>query len=93
MDPQSQQMLSETLMLARENNQMLHKLVRAENWARLYRYAYWALIILSLFGSFFFIQPLLNLYTGGAASGTSIQNILKGLNPNQLQQDVNSLNQ
>jgi hypothetical protein len=97
MDPQTQQMLSEALMLSRENNQMLHSLIREQRWAKFFRYSYWILIFLSLFGSYFFLQPylssLLGLYSGGATSSSSIQDLLKGLNSNQLQQDVNSLNQ
>ena len=93
MDPQTQAMLSEILMLTRDNNEMLHKVARDQKWAKMFRYLYWGLILLSIFGSYFFIQPLINLYTGGATSGTSTQDLLKGLDPAELQKSLNSFNQ
>ena len=97
MDPETKAMLNESLVLARENNAMLKKLVSAEKWARIMRILYWSLILLSFFGSYYFLQPylssLLNLYSGGASGTTSMQDIMKGLDINKLQEELKNINQ
>jgi hypothetical protein len=97
MDPKTEQLLNESLILARENNKMLQKLMTAQKWAMITRAFYWGLIVLSLFGSYFFLQPyltsLLNLYSGGASGGSSVQDLLKGLNSSDFQKQVKELNQ
>jgi hypothetical protein len=97
MDPRIEQLLNESLILARENNKMLQKLMAFQKWAMITRAFYWSLIILSLFGSYFFLQPyltsLLNLYSGGASGGSSVQDLLKGLNSSDFQKQIEGLDQ
>jgi uncharacterized membrane protein len=95
-DPETKQLLTRSLQLAEENNQMLQKLYKAQRRAQIFQAVYWGLILLSIFGSYLFLSPylssLLNLYTGGASGNTSMQDVLKGLNPGQMQQEIKDLN-
>jgi hypothetical protein len=94
MDPETKALLDQSLELAKQNNAMLLKLVRAQKMATYYRIAYWAIIILVTFGSFIFLQPLLgnllNVYTGGAANG-NIMDSIKNLNSSTQQKQVQDL--
>ena len=68
MDPESKKLLEATLTLAQENNKMLHTMRRSMRMARIMSFFYWAFIIGSAVGAYYFIQPfinpLLNMYTG-----------------------------
>ena len=96
MEQEIRQLLNENIILARENNQMLHKLVNAQRWALVYRIFYWSIILISLFGSYFFLSPylgsLLNLYSGGAGGATNMQDIIKNLDPNTVKQNLENIN-
>jgi len=96
MDPQLQKLLSENLELAKENNELLHKLIRAQKAAMIYRVVYWAIIILSTVGALFFIKPMLSslvgVYTGGASDGSNVSDVFKNLSDKkQIQDFVNSM--
>jgi hypothetical protein len=97
MDSETKKLLIETLELSRENNKVLKKLERAHKWSQFYRMFYWGLIILSLFGSYFFLQPylqsLLGFYNGGQSSTKGLVDVLKDLDVNKLQQELKELNQ
>ncbi len=68
----------ETKKLIAENNDMLKKLVSYQKWNQIYRIAYWALIILSAAGAFYFIQPLLGGLAGAyGIDASSFSNALK----------------
>lgn len=71
MSPEEREMLEKSLALAEENNKMLHALNRHMMWTRVTRWVYWALIIGSTVGAYYFIQPyidnVLGIY-GGAKS-------------------------
>lgn len=65
-------MLADTLALAAENNKILRSLKRSMVWARVVHAVYWALIIGSAVGAYYFIQPyidqVIGIY-GGTKSG------------------------
>jgi len=71
MDPELKRALDETLKLSRENNQMLQAMRRSMRLGRIMSFLYWALIIGTAFGAYYFIQPyidqLMGVY-GGAKS-------------------------
>ena len=73
MDPETKSLLMQSIDASRQNNLMLQELVRGQKQAKMYRIVYWVAIIVASLGSFVFIQPylgnLLNIYTGGAATG------------------------
>lgn len=94
MDEETKRLLVETNTLAKENNEMLKKLVRAQKAALIYRIFYWAIIVISIVGTYFFVQPylsgLLSAYTGGQSMSdifskdnqAQIQDLIKSLNDN-----------
>jgi len=86
----------ETKKLLVENNEMLKKLVFYQKWNQIYRICYWAIIILSALGAFYFLAPLMsnlvNVYTGGVGT-SSIGEIGKNLgDKTQMQDLIKSLN-
>jgi hypothetical protein len=96
MDEETKKLLEENLTLNKENNQMLTKLVLYQKWNQIYRIAYWAIIILSTLGAFYFLQPylssLIGVYTGGAGV-SNISDIGKTLgDKSQMQDLIKSLN-
>ena len=68
MDAESKELLQASLELAQENNKMLHSMKRSMQMARIMSYIYWAFIIGSAVGAYYFIQPyvdsVLNAYDG-----------------------------
>ncbi len=97
MEPEIKKLLVESIEISKENNQLLQKLVNAQKRANIYRIVYWGIIILSTFGAYYFIQPLLgnllNVYTGGVSSGTNVGDIFKNLNDKKQTQDlINTIN-
>ena len=68
MDPESKKLLQDTFALAKENNEILHGMRRSMRIARIMTFLYWAFIILTAFGAYYFIQPylgqLMNVYSG-----------------------------
>jgi len=77
MDAESKKLLQDTFNLAQENNNMLHKIRRAQKIARLMTIIYWSFIILSAVGAYYIIQPyvdqLKETYTGATESIKSFQ--------------------
>ncbi len=59
MDQESKEMLERTLELAEENNKMLHSMRRSMQIARIMSFLYWAVIIGSAIGAYYFIEPYL----------------------------------
>lgn len=64
MDPKDRELLERTLELAEENNQILHRIQSATRWARFWRIFYWALIIGTSVGAYYFIQPYIDRVMG-----------------------------
>jgi TRAP-type C4-dicarboxylate transport system permease small subunit len=68
MDPESKKILLETLELVQKNNNILQSLRRSMRIQRIMSFLYWALIIGSAFGAYYFLQPyidqLMNVYSG-----------------------------
>jgi hypothetical protein len=50
----------EILELTRENNKMLHSMIRSARVSRLFRMIYWAFIIGSFIGTYYYFQPYLD---------------------------------
>ena len=73
MDPHERRMLERALRLAEENNELLHKLHRAELFRRWVRIAYWAIILIISLGTYYFIQPYIE------QAGVFSQSVLDGV--------------
>ncbi len=96
MDDETKKLLADNYALNKENNEMLKKLVLFQKWNQIYKIVYWAIIILSAIGAFYFIKPMLSnlvdVYTGGAGSTNwnDISNTLN--NKSQMEDLIKSLN-
>jgi hypothetical protein len=81
MDQEERELLENTFSLAKENNQMLHKIRRSQKIADLMRFLYWLVILGAAVGAFYFIQPYIEQiesFIGNA--GVTINNF-KGILP------------
>lgn len=54
--------LDELLEVSRENNEILRGMRRAQRWASLFRLVYWAVILGSIFGVYYYFQPTIQKY-------------------------------
>jgi hypothetical protein len=54
--------LDELLELTRENNKILHKMHRGQVWASVFRFIYWAAIIGTTIGAWYYFQPTIDRY-------------------------------
>jgi hypothetical protein len=84
MDEQQRKMLEEVVALSRENNEMVHKLVKAQRTAMLWKLSYWGIIIVASLIAYFALQPyltsMMKIYGGG-----DVNQILDSLPQNQSQ--------
>lgn len=91
MDAETKKLLTDNLELAKQNNEILHKLVRAQKMAIVYRIVYWSIIILSTFGAYYFIQPFLenmfSVYSGGVEGSNNVNEVINTLSNKQQMQD------
>lgn len=54
--------LDELLEVSRENNEILRGMRRAQRWTSLFRLVYWAVILGSIFGVYYYFQPTIQKY-------------------------------
>ncbi len=79
MDEEAKNLLKENIELAKENNQLLNKLVSYQRWARWLNISKWIIVVAATLGALYYIQPLIdNLWDTysellGTISDTSIQ--------------------
>lgn len=68
MDTDTKALLEESIELSRENNKILKKMQRTLFWGRVFKIAYWMVIIGSMVGAYYFLQPffdkIIALYNG-----------------------------
>lgn len=74
MDSESKKLLEETFELAKENNEMLHKVRRNQKWATWF-HALKVLVIIGIaLGAFYFLQPyidgVVNFYSSISGKNT-----------------------
>ena len=78
--PEERVLLQKSVDLAEENNKMLRALTRSMVWGRVVHFIYWALIIGSTVGAYYFIQPYINsilgIYGGTKSSLEGVNSIL-----------------
>jgi len=65
MDPETKEILDETLKTAKENNKMLHKMRNMMRVSRAFRVVYWVVIIGSMLGLYYYFQPFIDSVKGG----------------------------
>lgn len=97
MDPETKQMLQETLALAEENNKMLHKIRGVQRREAIWSTIKILVIIAIALGSFYYLEPYLekvmNLYNSISgiqqdvkSAADSVKNITD--TPNSILQDL-----
>jgi hypothetical protein len=64
MDPESKQLLANTLAIAEENNKLLHKIRGVQKRATLWQVVKLLVIVGIALGSFYYIEPYLNKVMG-----------------------------
>ncbi|MFA6227197.1 MAG: hypothetical protein WC631_01815 [Candidatus Paceibacterota bacterium] len=74
MNPNEKELLQKTHDLSEENNKILRSIRRSNRLSSFFRVIYWIIIIVAAFGTYWFIQPYLNMVSN-VYSG--IQNDLK----------------
>ncbi len=91
MDEDTKKLLSENLAVNKANNEMLKKLVLYQKWNQIYKIVYWSIIILSVLGAFYFIQPYLSSIFGVYSGGVNVTDINKISNVNKSLGDKNQI--
>jgi len=77
MSPEERKLLEETLKLSRENHKLLRKMQSAARVGRIFRLIYWAIIIGSMFGFYYYFQPVIQEFIG------AYQGLLGGIEKTQ----------
>lgn len=54
--------LDEILEITRENNSILSGMRRAQRWSSFFTFVYWAVILGSIFGVYYYFQPTIQKY-------------------------------
>ena len=54
--------LDELLEVTHENNKILRSMRRAQRWSSLFRFIYWAVILGSILGVYYYFQPTIQKY-------------------------------
>lgn len=85
MDSELKKVLEENLAISRENNKILHRMQNAARWGRAFRVFYWVIIIGSMLGAYYYLQPFIQVIAKQYELGSSFFT--------QLQQEGTSLNQ
>ncbi len=82
MDPESKELLENTLELAGENNKLLHKIRGVQKRETLWQVLKWAVILGIAFGSFYYLEPYLNkvmdMYNSVTGMEKSIKDVSSG---------------
>ncbi len=83
MDSEDKKVFREILELSKDNNRILRGMKRAAFWSSLFRVFYWTLIIGSMVGAYYFIQPMLNqllaIYTDLLSGVENVKQIGKNI--------------
>lgn len=64
MTPEEKSLLERTYKLAEENNEILRQMRRMNRFSTVIRFLYWAVIIISALGAYYFIQPYIDAISG-----------------------------
>ena len=93
MDEEAKALLKQNIELAKENNEMLKRLIRAQKLSNIYRVVYWTIIILSTFGAYYFIEPYISNFlhfntVPTTQGGTSMTDMVNSLGDRQQFQNL-----
>lgn len=54
--------IDELLEITHENNKILRGMRRTQRWSSFFTFAYWAIILGSIFGGYYYFQPTIQKY-------------------------------
>ena len=77
MDLDSQK-IDELLELTRENNKILRSMRRTQRWSSFFTFVYWAIILGSIFGVYYYFQPTIQKYMRPILTSVSILEKFEG---------------
>ena len=60
LEPHEKILLEQTAELTQENNKVLHKLLRAQRWSQFGSLLRWVVIVGSILGAYYYLQPYLD---------------------------------
>ena len=60
MEPDIKKLLEKNIELSRDNNRILRKIHSNLRWGRFFRLLYWVIIIGSMLGLYYFLQPFID---------------------------------
>lgn len=75
MDPEIKALLKENIKISKENNELLKKVRGYQKWSQTTKAIYWVIVLASVFGAWYFIQPYLDVMF-------SYFGVVSGLNSN-----------
>jgi hypothetical protein len=80
MSPEERKLLEESVELSRENNRLLRKLRGAARWQQFFSALKWLVILASVVGSYYYLQPWIDklVETYGSLTNNSFLNSLNG---------------
>jgi len=89
-------LVRENIRIAEDNNRLLRKIVSANRWTRIFKLLYWVIIISSMMGIYYYIQPILidilDVYKGLISSIDGIQKtgeaVGGAISPNNISPDL-----
>lgn len=70
--------LEELLELSRENNEILRSMRRTQRWKSFFTLVYWAVILGSIFGVYYYLQPTIQKYMKTFKSSYDVLQKLEG---------------
>ncbi len=59
MEKKEKELIEKTYTLAKENHSMLKKMRRGMLWGRVFRIFYWTIILGSMVGVYYYLQPVI----------------------------------
>ncbi len=66
--------MDELMRLTKENNKMLHSLKTHANVGIVLKSLYWIVVLGFVFGAYYYLQPIMDLFTGDASVTDSAVN-------------------
>ncbi len=60
MDHEDKELLRRILDISQKNNKILESIKQSMFWGRIFRYVYWALIIGTAIGAYYFVEPYID---------------------------------
>ena len=64
--------LDELLQVTHENNEILRSMRRTQRWSSFFTFVYWAVILGSIFGTYYYFQPVIQKYLKTAQTSMGI---------------------